>query len=96
MTLMAHYVNMKSETFEPALEPFMLCVKVKSTKLNGVLHERIRIGSISGSTEFQNSLNLNLSLGLIRNLKEAWTRFNGNYQAESDLFLDLSVVGWNK
>jgi hypothetical protein len=95
-TLMAHYINMKSEVFEPALEPVSLCVKVKGTKLNGVVHEKIRIGSISGSTEFENSLNINLSLGLIRNLKEAWTRYNGNYQVESDSILDLSVINWGK
>ena len=92
-TLMAQNINMKSEVFEP---PVSLCVKVKGTKLNGVVHEKIRIGSISGSTEFENSLNINLSLGLIRNLKEAWTRYNGNYQVESDSILDLSVINWGK
>lgn len=38
---------------------------------------------------------MNLSIGLVKNLKEALTRYQGNYDVEADGVLDLTRRDWN-
>jgi hypothetical protein len=74
----------------------MLGVRLRETLHNNAVSKKLKIGSISGSSIYENTLNLNLSIALVRNLKEALTRYQGNYDNENDAVMDLTDRFWNK